>query len=92
MMNRINPAGLHPRQSVFDRAEASLVDKRARQLVTVFLEIEEFRHLMTTQQFEDVMRWVILACGFNDEAEAWHALSAWDFLRSAQMAMEEIAT
>lgn len=90
-MNHINPARRQAQQSVFDRAEASLVDKRARQLVTAFLEFEEFRHLMTSAQFEEIMRWAILACGFNDEIEAWNALSDWDFLRSVQIAMEEVA-
>jgi hypothetical protein len=90
MTNPGKPPLRQPLQSVFDRAEARLVDKRARQLVAVFLEIEELRHLMTTQQFEDVMRWMILACGFADEIEAWYALNDWDFLRSAQMAMEEV--
>jgi hypothetical protein len=91
MIKPISPMRPQPQKALFDRAEASLVDKRARQLVTVFLEIEEFRHRMTIQQFEDIMRWAIIACGFNDEIDAWHALSTWDFLRSAKMAMEEDA-
>jgi len=51
-----------------------LSDERARTLLEVLQELDQRCGSLPGQQMSDVLHEAVLACGFEDEVEAWDAL------------------
>jgi len=51
-----------------------IADKRAKQLLDIFREIEQYEDRMSDAQLTELLYHAALACGFADPREGWNAL------------------
>jgi len=60
-------------------ADALPLDLRARRLLEIFCEIEDYEDILPESEFSELLYRAALACGFADELEACEALAGFGF-------------
>jgi hypothetical protein len=54
--------------------EAMTRGEKAEQLLEVLRYMDQFGAYLSEEQFSDMITRAVVACGFDDELDAWHAL------------------